>query len=93
VIQDGVELARYDKIGMVSFSPDSRYLAFQACRGERWMIVVNGQESTARYQGFVKNAPLTFITPTCVQTLGLGSENGPEFFVVKVHIGQTEAQP
>jgi len=44
VVADGVEGTEYDGVGCITYSPDGRHLAYEACRRGKWCVVVNGRE-------------------------------------------------
>jgi len=49
-VVDGKAGAEYDGIDALIFSPDSKRMAFQAMKGEKWLAVVDGQAGT-EYDG------------------------------------------
>ena len=44
VLRDGIGEKTYDEVRNISFSPDSQRLAYQACRGSKCLVVVDGRE-------------------------------------------------
>lgn len=55
ILEEGEELGPYDDIGITSpaFSPDSRHIAYAACRGGRWYAMLDGKAVGEACEGFV----------------------------------------
>ena len=68
--------------GGIAFSPDSKRVAYDAQRGVKWLVVVDGVER-GRYDGFVRGAKLDFDTPKSFHTLAIRDN---EFVRVEIEI-------
>lgn len=67
---DGVEGKEYDGLGggMLTFSPDSKRVAYWARRGDRWLVVLDGVEGP-EYAGCIRGSRLVFEAPDVVRAM------------------------
>jgi hypothetical protein len=71
MVVDGKEGKAYDGVSIPSFSPDSQHFAYAALSNRMWMVVVDGEEGTNRFDAIVKGSTLVFTDATHLHTLAL----------------------
>ncbi len=75
-----------DEIVSHAFSPDSKHLAYVAKSGDHALLVVDGVESSARFNGLPENTEIVFDSPTKLHVITQRLP-GPEFaFLTEVEI-------
>lgn len=60
IVADGVSGKQYDKIGTITFSPDSKRLAYRAKAGKNWFMVINEREERQYEAGESDFNPIIF---------------------------------
>jgi hypothetical protein len=87
VVVDGDEGKEYDAVrnDSLTFSPDSRRVAYSAAHGDKkWLVVVDEEESK-EYEGLLAGGSLLFDSPTTLHTLVV---RGAEFLRVEIELVQ-----
>ncbi|MEW6416877.1 MAG: hypothetical protein AB1480_02010 [Nitrospirota bacterium] len=86
VVVDGKEGKKYDGIGALIFSPDSKRVAYQAIEGDEWFVVVDGKEGK-RYDMIVTSgwgrARVIFDSPDNIHYL---ARKGSSIYLVEERI-------
>lgn len=86
VTDDGEEGPEYGQVEWICFSPDIKHIAYRALRKNtrnEWVVVVDGVETTKKYDTFIRGSKLMFDSSTELHTLAC-REN--EIFLVDVEI-------
>ncbi len=67
---DGQPGATYDHIALLTFSPDSRHVAYAAKQGDKWQVLVDGKPGPA-YDEIYMGTRLVFDSPTRLHTIAM----------------------
>ena len=62
VVVDDQQVKSYDAVGTITFSPDSKRVAYGAKVGEQWVVVVDSQEGKP-YEALIKGGKVVFASP------------------------------
>jgi hypothetical protein len=84
VVVDGKEEKKYDSIGNLIFSPDSKRVAYAAWAGNKRFVVVDGKEEK-KYDGIVTigGGKIIFDSPDSLHYLAV---KGESIFLVEERI-------